>query len=723
MKLTRTWQAEGLATLETLFHNANGYLGVRNAPEEGRAPGSIRGAYINAFFEITDIAYGEKLYGFPESKQTLVNVQDAQTIRLWAGAEEYSMLAPETTERAQTLDTDAGVAVRSSRWHTQNGDLKVTVTRMASFARRNVFVMRYRVEALDYTGPITLTSALRGNVTNYAAADDPRVAAEALKCLETVSRGIEDGQAVWVSKTRRSDLAVCCRMAHKCPWPVKWEESEDEIAAVLAGELRPGEAVTLEKLVVYTDSVREKDCEAAGKAIMAETLAGGADALFESQRELLRDWYRDCCVKLDAPENLQNAMIFDQYALLESTGWDGFCNVAAKGLSGEGYEGHTFWDSEMYVFPYFLWTQPEKARGMLRYRCRQLEAARENARLLGIERGVLFPWRTISGTECSAYFPAGSAQYHINGDIAYAFLQYDEVTGDNGFMACCGAQVLVETARCWLSLGHMEGDSFRIDCVTGPDEYTCLVNNNFYTNAVARNNLLGAARVYRRLKALGLAESVEKATGVTEEEIAEMEKCGRAMYFPHDEKLGISAQDDSFLHKKKLDFRALPREQFPLLLHYHPLFLYRHQVCKQADTVLAHLLFPDIADRDTVERSYHYYQSVTTHDSSLSVCIFGALAARLGLMADAEKGFLSTAALDLEDTHGNTGDGLHTASLGGAFLAMLRGFAGVSVRDDRLTADPVLPSGWAGYEMPLKFRGRKYLLRVRSDAPYTLEEV
>ena len=723
MRLTRAWQADGLATLETLFHNANGYLGVRNAPEEGYVPGSIRGTYINAFYEVTDIAYGEKLYGFPESKQTLVNMQDAQTVRIRAAGSEYAMLSPFVTERAQTLDTDAGVTVRSSRWHTERGDIRVTVTRMASFARKNVFVMRVHLESLDYAGEVTLTSALRGEVTNYAASNDPRVAAEALKCLKTVRRGTENGQAVWVSKTRRSGLTVACRVAHQCPWPLKWQETEDEIAAVFTGELRPGEQATLEKVAVYTDSVREKDCEAAGKRIMDETLEEGTDALFEKQEALLLDWYRDCCVKLDAPENLQSAMVFDLYGLLQSTGWDGFCNVAAKGLSGEGYEGHTFWDSEMYVFPYFLWTQPEKARGMLEYRCRQMEAARENARLLGIERGILFPWRTVSGTECSAYFPAGSAQYHINGDIAYAFLQYDEVTGDDGFMARCGAQVLIETARCWLSLGHMDGDSFRIDCVTGPDEYTCLVNNNFYTNAVARNNLLGAAKVYRRLKALGLSECVEKTTGITEEEIAEMEKSGQSMYFPYDEKLGISAQDDSFLHKKKLDFRALPKERFPLLLHYHPLFLYRHQVCKQADTVLAHLLFPEIADKDTVERSYHYYQSVTTHDSSLSVCIFGALAARLGLMEDAEKGFLSTAALDLEDTHGNTGDGLHTASLGGAFLAMLRGFAGVRAENGRIAVSPVLPAGWTGYEMPLTFRGRKYLLRVRRDAPYVLEEV
>lgn len=175
-------------------------------------------------------------------------------------------------------------------------------------------------------------------------------------------------------------------------------------------------------------------------------------------------------------------------------------------MSGEGYEGHTFWDSEIYIFPFFLWTNPVIAKDMLAYRYHILDSARQNARLLGLAAGALYPWRTISGGECSAFFPAGSAQYHINGDIAHAFLSYYRATGDMTFMADMGAEVLVETARVWLELGHMAEDGFRIDDVTGLDEYTCIVNNNFYTNAAAQSNLAGAVEIVERLKQAGLAK-------------------------------------------------------------------------------------------------------------------------------------------------------------------------------------------------------------------------
>ncbi|MDD3921826.1 MAG: glycosyl hydrolase family 65 protein, partial [Eubacteriales bacterium] len=315
------------------------------------------------------------------------------------------------------------------------------------------------------------------------------------------------------------------------------------------------------------------------------------------------------------------------------------------------------------------------------------------------------------GDECSAYFPAGTAQYHINGDIAFAFLQYWDMTGDLGFMAEHGAEVLVETARLWLELGHMAEDGFRIDCVTGPDEYTCLVNNNFYTNAAAQHNLRGAVRLLEALTAAGMDAAVRKATGITQEELNAFALAADRMLLPGDEKLGISAQDDSFLHKKVLELSSVPRENFPLLLHYHPLFLYRHQVCKQADTVLAHLLFPDTADEATKRRSYAYYAQITTHDSSLSRCVFAMMAARLGMAQEASDLFRQTVDLDGQDTHGNTRDGLHTANMGGAYLCVLRGFAGLTVDRDGLSLAPILPPGIWQYSFKLHYRGA--LLRCK----------
>lgn len=714
MKRTQTWARENFAHLETLFHNANGYLGVRNAPEEGAAPGvdSVRGAYLNAFYEIRDVRYGEKLYGFPETQQVMVNVPDAQTVTLEAEGERFSLFDDSVGERLQTLDMAAGQTVRSCVWHTARGDLRVEVRRMASFARRELFLMRYCVTSEGYRGAIRLTAVLDADVRNHAAANDPRVAAEPLRCLRVDAVGLEGDTAYALATTLRSNLTLCCRVAQTCDWLPMHVHTATSAETAFTGALQPGERIELTQYACYADSRRTADPAGETLARLAECREMGAERLEAEQAAYLETFWRDARVEIDGDPACQQAMDFNLYELLQSTGTDGYSNVAAKGLSGEGYEGHTFWDSEIYVLPFFLWTRPDAARDMLRYRCETLERARANARSLGFARGALYPWRTIDGDECSAYFPAGTAQYHIDGDIAFAFVQYWDATGDLAFMAECGAEVLVETARFWLELGHMAEDGFRIDCVTGPDEYTCLVNNNFYTNAVAQNNLRGAVRALRSLTEAGLDGTVREATGVTDIEAEAFALAAERMYFPRDERNGISPQDDSFLQKKTLDLRAIPRDHFPLLLHYHPLFLYRHQVCKQADTVLAHLLFPDTADADTVRRSYDFYGRVTTHDSSLSLCVYAMMAARLGLSGQAAELFGDTVALDLNDTHGNTRDGLHTANLGGAYLCVLRGFAGLRLDESGLSLAPMLPAGWRGYAFTLCYRGCRFRCRV-----------
>lgn len=707
MKRTQTWSRDNFARLETLFHNANGYLGVRNAPEEGAVEGvdSIRGTYLNAFYEIKDIRYGEKLYGFPETQQVMVNVPDTQTVRLWAEGTAFSMFADTVEERRQTLDMEAGVTVRECLWHSAQGTLRVKITRMASFRHPGLFWMRYRVESLDYSGGIRLSAELNADVRNHAAANDPRVAAEPLQCLTVRNVHFEGGEACTEARTLRSGLTLACRTAYQCPWNAVRTHTDLMAETAFSGMLKPGESVELETYACYADSRRAENPALAAQTELAECLSLGADALLTEQREYLSGFWQNARVEIRGGGALQEAMDYDLYELLQSTGTDGVSNVAAKGLSGEGYEGHTFWDSEIYVLPLFLWTDPERAKRMLLYRCGILPRARANARSLGFAKGALFPWRTIDGDECSAYFPAGTAQYHINGDIAYAFLQYWDATGDVSFMAEHGAEVLVETARFWLELGHMGEDGFRIECVTGPDEYTCLVNNNFYTNATAQYNLWGAVRVLCALAECGADAHVREATSINDAELKEFELAATRMYFPRDEQRGISAQDDSFLQKAVLDLHSVPKENFPLLLHYHPLFLYRYQVCKQADTVLAHLLFPGTADAETVRRSYEYYLKVTTHDSSLSLCVFAMAAARLGLKGEAEKLFAETVDLDWGDAHSNTRDGLHTANMGGSYLCVLRGFAGLSLDEKGLALSPALPLGWKGYSFRLHYRG------------------
>ena len=725
--LNMTWDRDAFPLIETLFHTANGVLGVRNSPEEGEPRGGVRGTYLSGVYEDTDILYGEKLYGFPDVKQTLCCLPDAQTVRISLDGKEFSQFDASVTDRR--ISWEDGAAVKTCRAQTPSGIVLVTVSRVVPLDMGGLFAMKLSLKSESYTGSVTLTSAVEGDVYNAAAEGDPRVAAERLKCLETLSCARDGEDASLLVRTLRSGITVCCRVGHRGGGAAPWRVTGTGAERAFAGRLEPGQEMTLEKYAVYCDSRRYPDPGKAAKEQLARAAELGFDGLLEKQRAAFTALSGDAYAAVDGDAALSEAFLTDQWALTESIGTDGIFSVAAKGLSGEGYEGHAFWDAEMYVFPFALWTAPERARGMLEYRCALLPAARENAKVLGLKRGALYPWRTISGTECSGFFPAGSAQYHINGDIAYAFLQYWFATGDLGFMAEKGAAVLVETARAWLELGHMEKDGFRIDCVTGPDEYTCIVNNNFYTNAVAAYHLKNTALLLERLEAAGLSGDVKKATGVTADEARAFREAGERMYYPAPVD-GVTPQDDSFMLKKEMDFRSLPRECFPLLLHFHPLYLYRHRVCKQADTVLAHLLFPELADEEVRRKSWAYYDRITTHDSSLSKAVFAMEAARLGDGEAAMEAFTDAVYTDTRDSHRNTKDGLHTASLGGAYLTVLLGFAGCRAGSGGLEMAPVIPRALAGYTLPIRYRGRVmrltgsqkgFALKLVSGEPLTVK--
>lgn len=709
---------EALAGEEALFHCANGYLGVRGCFEEGYPAGcpSVRGTYVNGFYDDADIPYGEKLYGFPTTRQTIINLPDAQTVSLSLGEERFDPFSGELLEYARTLDMERGLTERSALWRSPAGrTLRVTVKRMASFCMPELFLLDYEVKSVDYEGELRFRSTLNGDVENYSNADDPRVAPGAGRHLLVERADAADGVLRLECRTGRSGLTMACRAGHtltgdepRCVYAC----GERSASADMRVLIRPGGRARLLKLCVYTDSLRCGDPPRRAEALLAEAARLGSGCWYAEQRRYLAKFWENARVVIEGDGRMQAYLDFNLYQLLQSAGRDSIGSVPAKGLSGEGYEGHYFWDTEIYVFPFFLLTDPALAKSLLDYRYGILPRAREHARLLGHETGALYPWRTIAGTECSSYFPSGSAQYHINADVAHSFIQYYLATGDIGYMAEKGAEVLIETARLWLDAGHYADGRFCIDCVTGPDEYTCLVNNNYYTNAGARENLLWAAKLCAALREAGLFSGTLARTGVTEAEEARFTEAAERMYLPYDASLGILMQDDSFLKKKRLDLNRIPKENFPLLLHYHPLFLYRHQVSKQADAVLALYLFGDGVDEAAARRTYAYYEAVTTHDSSLSKCIFSIMAARLG---DAEKAygyFEENVAADLNDAHANTRDGIHIASMGGAYLAIAAGFFGLSIRPEGLCLNPRLPPQWTRLCFGVHFRGS--VLRIEA---------
>lgn len=719
---------EDLMVNETIFHNANGYIGVRSNFEEGypAGVGSIRGSYINGFYDFTEMSQAEKLCGLVEEKQTILNVVDAQTITCTLGDETFSMFEGTMRASRRYLDMEGGFTVREVLWSSPNGkELRITIRRMASFAMLPLFTVEYQIESLNYDGPVILQSSHNGAVENYSNPNDPRVAGESKQYLFPEQPVMENGSSFIYSATSKSGLGVCTGVHNALS---KEAKTTVEVAGFLVTEtmetaVAAGETVTLTKYTVFADSIRHGDCRQTAKAQMAQALSKPLSDWYEQQKAYLTQFWAQSELLIEGDDELALATRYNQYQLLQSVGKDEHCNIAAKGLSGEGYEGHYFWDTEMYVQPFFTLTNPAVARALVEHRYSILDYARENARILGHKKGALYPWRTIMGKECSGYFPSGTAQYHINGDIAYATIAYYLATKDLDFMAEKGAEIIFETARLWMDTGNFYQGKFHINDVTGPDEYTCIVNNNYFTNVSAQYTLHWAQRFYELLKQDSRMQALMQKLGITEEEINGFAKAEQAMYLPYNEELGINPQDDSFLQKEVWDLANTPKDHFPLLLHYHPLYLYRFQVCKQADTVLSHFVFEDAQSLETIRNSFLYYEKVTTHDSSLSTCIFSIVASKLGMAEKAYDYFGDSAKLDLFNTHHNTKDGIHTANMGGNYMAIVYGFAGLRLKESGIYFAPTLPKQWTGYRFRMMYEGSRLQVEVKQNqTTFTLLE-
>lgn len=721
---------QALLNMESIFALGNGYLGVRGNFEEGygESMSTIRGTYLNAFHDVIEIPYGEKLFAFPDTQQKLVNNIDAQTVLIYLGDEKepFRLDHGTITAHERRLHMDKGYSERIVQWKSPEGkEIKLTFRRLVSFTHRELFAIHVRMEPVNFNGQVRIVSTVNGKVKNYTNANDPRVGAGHAERMTVIDAGVKGSDAYVVDETMASKLRAACVTRHRlnADADIQLEAGTGEVTFTAVLPLTG--PIQFTKYNLYTDSLRHgQDMIERGIQLQEELKDTTFEDLLAEQAEYLNDYWKSADVVIQNDDQLQEGIRFNLFQLLQSAGQDKHSNISAKGLSGEGYEGHYFWDTEIYMFPVFLMTQPDIARQLLLYRYSTLEQARDRAREMGHRQGALFPWRTISGTECSSFFPSGTAQYHISADIAYSYIQYYLAEQDRDFLLSYGAEVLIETARLWADIGHYYNGAFHIDEVTGPDEYTCCVNNNYYTNVMAKHNLKWAAKscaILESYDAQGF-KSLCDQLGVTADEISAWAKAADAMLLPYDEALGINPQDDTFLRKAVWDFENTPEDKYPLLLNYHPLTIYRYQVCKQADTVLAHFLLEDEQSLETIQRSYDYYEGITTHDSSLSSCIFSIMASKIGNMDKAYEYFIETARLDLDNTHGNTKDGLHMANMGGTWMSIVYGFAGMRLKESGLSLSPAIPKDWEKYAFRLNFRGRLIGVSIEKEG-VTLEIV
>ncbi|OPL08865.1 MAG: hypothetical protein AVO33_08080 [delta proteobacterium ML8_F1] len=714
---------------ESLLFTGNGYIGLRANFEEGY-PGdytTIRGAYINGFYETVTMEYGESAHGFAEEAQKMLNVLDPQTIKISFDGEVFSLFEGKLLRLERRLDIEAGYAVREIDWISPRGHhLRFQIKRMASFETLELMIIDYQVTSVNYAGEVQILSTIEGDVINYTNVHDPRVGAKHAKLLYAQKSKVSGNIMSMQAATSVSKLEMAVHVTHDLDFYYVMEGQS--IGGIYESRLSPGETLSFRKYVAFTDSLRHQNLDKTAEEILTQALQRGIDHWYRVQRAYLEDFWDIARVEIRGEEGVTGAVNYATYQLLASAGKDVYSNVSAKGLSGEGYEGHYFWDTEIYMIPFFTLTRPQIARNLMKFRHETLEYAKADARAMGHPVGAKIPWRTIIGKECSGYFPAGAAQYHINADVAYTFIQYYLYSGDIQFIMDYGFEVLLETARLWMLIGYFDDrERFMIDTVTGPDEYTALVNNNYYTNAMAQYHLHWTYRFSKLVteKSPDVWEILKNRLGVGELELRKMQRASEKMFLPYSEALKISLQDDHFIYKKPWDFEGTPRDKYPLVLNFHPMIIYRHKVLKQADTVLAHFLL-DNETEEVIANSYHYYEALTTHDSSLSACVHGIMASRIKDQQKAYDYFKESLYLDLKNTHGNTRDGLHIANSGGVYMGIVYGFGGLRIKADGLHLSPSKPEAWESISFSVFYREARVkitideAIRISVDHPVEL---
>jgi alpha,alpha-trehalose phosphorylase len=728
------WTPGFSARAETALALSNGYLGVRGCPDEGR-PVFAPGTFVNGFHETWPIVHAEDAYGLARVGQTIVNVPDVTVMELYVDDEPLFLPTARTPEYLRVLDMRNGVLERDLVWATPSGKhVRVRSTRLVSFEHRHVVAIWYEVTS-DRPAPITIRSRVinRANPTPADAARagdgergeiDPRLGTRLGRVvLEPRLVEAEGDRLVLGYRTVRSGMTLALAVDHALdvmsPHTVTVEADSDASQLVLDVEAEPGAPIRMVKVAAFQTSRSAPVDELADRCrrTLGRVSAGGFEGLVADQRSNLdRFWDRADVTLEDTvrhPVRMQQAVRWNVFHLAQASWRAEGAGIPAKGLTGDAYDGHYFWDTETWVLPFLAYTQPRIARNLLRFRHSMMSHARERARELRLS-GALFPWRTIRGDEASAYFLAGTAQFHLNADIAYAIRRYTDVRGELGFLVETGAEILVETARMWVDLGfHGDDGRFHIHGVTGPDEYTAIVDDNAYTNLMARLNLNYAAATMRRLQAeqpdayAGLAAEL----GVRPIELDNWEQAATNMYVPHDPTRGITPQDATFLTHEPWDLERTPPEQFPLLMHFHPLTIYQRQVLKQADVVMAMFLLGNEFSLEEKRRNFEYYDPLTTGDSSLSASIQSIVASEVG-DEDAACRYLDFALLmDLADVAGNVSSGVHIASAAGGWMGLVFGFGGVRDFDGHLTIDPRLPGRFTSLGFSLRFHDRQ--LRVR----------
>ncbi len=737
----RRFDDADLGVTESLFAVGNGYLGLRGNYEESR-DAHVDGTFINGFHETWPILHAEEAFGLARVGQSIVNVPDPKVIRLYVDDEPLHLSTADLLDYERVLDFRNGVLTRRLLWRTPSGKrVKVESRRMVSFTQKHLSLMTFEVTLLDGRASVQISSQLlnrQDSELEHPAVETPSGTIADPRKAERIGRRVllpqvssveaDSGRIRLGYRCAQSGMTLGVVVDHQITAPVEVRSqahiTNDEGKMIYRLHMEAGQTLNLSKTASFhtAKQVPARELIDRCERTLDRAAEEGLENQFLEQRAWLDEFWARSDVEIPGQGEIQQAVRWNLFSIIQAAARAEAQGIPAKGVTGSGYGGHYFWDTEIYVMPFLTYTSPYAARNALRFRYSLLSAARQRAREVS-QRGILFPWRTIDGNEASAYYAAGTAQYHIDADVAYGLSQYVGATGDLEFLCREGIDILVGTARLWADLGFwrkQNGDStFHIHGVTGPDEYTTVVNDNTYTNVLARFNLRRAADAVLEVRESDpdAYEQLVRRTKLREDELVEWRAAAAAMSIPFDEKVGIHPQDSRFLDREMWDLENTPADVRPLLLHHHPLVIYRFQVLKQADVVLALFLQGEEFSDEEKLADFSYYDPITTGDSTLSAVAQSIVAAEVGYYELAYQYFLQALYVDLANLHANTADGVHVASVGGCWSVLAAGFGGFrDLGAGRWTFDPRLPDNWESLSYRVTLRGTRMLVTVERGA-------
>lgn len=713
--IEKEFDKEKVSASESLFSMGNGYMGQRANFEESYTGESLQGSYIGGIYYPDKTRVGWWKNGYPEYFAKVLNAPNWIGINVMLNGQMLDLNTCKVENFYRKLNMKEGWLKRSFIAIMPNGEkISVESTRFLSFDLKEVGVIQYQIEALNFEGSVVLIPYLDGGIVNEDANYDEFF----WKILEVNE---DYNEAFILSETLKTKFGVCTGMksvlylnGKKQALTPKTKIFEKKIEHHYSFQLKQNDKVSIHKFAGYTQSMNHptKELQSVMQQVLDKATMLGFEKLLKLQVNYWKDIWETSDIKIEGDLLAQQAIRFNIFQLNQTyTGKDARLNIGPKGFTGEKYGGSTYWDTEAYCIPFYLSTKSKNiAKNLLIYRYNHLEKAIENAAKLGFKNGAaLYPMVTMNGEECHNEWEITFEEIHRNGAIIYAIYNYVNYTGDYSYITEYGLEVMIAVARFWAQrVNYSQAKKAYVMLgVTGPNEYENNVHNNWYTNYIAKWCLTYTAENITKVKEESPDDfhRIIKKTNWHQNEMLKWQEIAENMFFPKDKERPLFLQQCGFLDKEIIPTNELPASERPINQNWSWDRILRSCYIKQADVLQGMYFFENHFDTETIKNHFDFYEPLTVHESSLSPCVYSIVASKIDNIDKAYELYLRTARLDLDDYNNEVDEGLHITSMAGTWLSVIQGFGGMRNYNDELSFNPIIPKEWTSYAFKVKYRG------------------